>query len=122
MRNLNRQQRHAIWVERLERFAAADVTVAEFCRRERVSVPSFYAWRKRAALASSAKAGSAQGVAGESKFLPLVVSGMAVPPMLMLPGGATIELSSQLGRRQLVDLIAAVVEATNAPRGTREEA
>ena len=122
MPKVNCQQRHARWVERLERFADAKVSVAEFCRREAVSVASFYAWKKRLPRASDAKSRVGNGVAAETKFLPLVVSTpttppiAATPPMLRLPGGAAIELPSHIERRQLVDLIAAVVEATEPSR------
>lgn len=37
----------AVWRERLARFRHSELTVVEFCRRERVSQPSFYQWRKR---------------------------------------------------------------------------
>ena len=35
------------WSQVLERFAAAGLTVGEFCARERLSVSSFYRWRDR---------------------------------------------------------------------------
>ena len=35
------------WTERLERFAKSRQTVAEFCRDERVSAPSFYQWKQK---------------------------------------------------------------------------
>jgi hypothetical protein len=38
------------WQRRLGRFQEARQSVAEFCRKEGVSVPSFYQWRKRLAL------------------------------------------------------------------------
>jgi hypothetical protein len=121
MPKLNCQQRHAVWVERLERFADANVTVAEFCRREVVSVASFYAWRKRLPLVSVAKPRLGKTVAAESKFLQLVVKAATTQPLLRLPGGAAIELPCQLGRPQLTDLIAAVVEATASSRTDSEE-
>jgi hypothetical protein len=37
------------WVERLERFAASDQTVAAFCTAEGVSLSNFYLWRRRLA-------------------------------------------------------------------------
>lgn len=37
----------AVWRERLERFSMSGLTVARFCARERVSVASFYHWRKK---------------------------------------------------------------------------
>jgi hypothetical protein len=35
------------WVERLERFAASNHTVAAFCANEGVSSSNFYLWRRR---------------------------------------------------------------------------
>ena len=37
------------WRRRMTRFEEAQQSVAEFCRREGVSAPSFYQWRKRLA-------------------------------------------------------------------------
>ena len=37
------------WRERLERFAVSDLTIAEFCRLEGYSQPSFYQWRRKLA-------------------------------------------------------------------------
>ena len=40
-------QPEAAWRGRMARFRRGTLSVAEFCRREGVSVPSFYQWRKR---------------------------------------------------------------------------
>jgi putative transposase len=40
-------QRETAWRERLARFAGGRQTVAAFCRREAVSVATFYHWRAR---------------------------------------------------------------------------
>jgi len=37
----------SVWRERLARFRVGDLKVAEFCRREGVSIASFYRWRGR---------------------------------------------------------------------------
>ena len=39
--------RSRLWQQRLARFQASRQSVAEFCRQEGVSPPSFYLWRKR---------------------------------------------------------------------------
>jgi hypothetical protein len=39
------------WVERMERFQATHLTVAEFCAAEGVSVPAFYQWKRTLAAA-----------------------------------------------------------------------
>jgi transposase-like protein len=38
---------YAVWRKRWELFESSTLTVAEFCRREGVSQPNFYQWRKR---------------------------------------------------------------------------
>ena len=40
-------QAEAAWRGRMARFRRGTLTVVEFCRREGVSVPNFYQWRKR---------------------------------------------------------------------------
>lgn len=35
------------WTRRLARYEASNETVARFCHREGVSVPSFYGWKKK---------------------------------------------------------------------------
>ncbi len=39
--------RSRLWQQRLARFQASRQSVAEFCRQEGISPPSFYLWRKR---------------------------------------------------------------------------
>ena len=35
-----------LWRRRIKRFAAANMTVAQFCRSEGISQPSFYQWKR----------------------------------------------------------------------------
>jgi hypothetical protein len=37
----------AEWQQRLRRFAKSGLTVARLCARERVSVPTFWYWRRK---------------------------------------------------------------------------
>jgi hypothetical protein len=41
------QAKRQQWADRLERFQGSGQTVAEFCRAECVSPPSFYHWRRK---------------------------------------------------------------------------
>jgi len=43
-----------LWVKRFDRFRQSGLTIAQFCRDEKVAVPSFNYWRKRIAPASTA--------------------------------------------------------------------
>ena len=102
--------RRELWLARMRRYSQCDLTVAQFCRHERVSVPSFYQWRKKLADATE----SSQTAA--AKFVPVRVIGPvpSATPILRLPGGAFIELPGALGREQLAELVAACVDATKA--------
>lgn len=112
MSHLTSDQRRALWTERLERFGASSLTVAEFCRREAVSVPSFYNWKKRLGQNSKAKQRTKRTGDTAGTFVPICLGGLDHPPKLNLPGGASIELPSQLSRDQLTNLIAAVIGVT----------
>jgi hypothetical protein len=101
------------WRERLRRYASSSFTVAEFCRREGVSVANFYCWRRRLADASpsvSAKrASSERGLQASPAFQPLLLSGVGVVTV-ELAGGARIELPAEAGlvRAVVAELLAGV--------------
>ena len=46
-RDLDRQTKLGEWRDRLERFDKSSGTVMQFCRKERVSQPTFYKWKKK---------------------------------------------------------------------------
>ena len=82
------------WTKRLTRFEAADETVARFCQREGVSVPSFYAWKKKLRQAAAPNGAS-------PRFLPVQIT----PPkttaakretVVRLGHGIQIEFGSDL--------------------------
>lgn len=87
----------AVWRERLARFEGGDLTVAEFCRREGVSEPSFYGWRKRLpqgrrrADRRRQQDRTTADVKKSSPFVPVHVSGLTAT-VIELPGGATIRV------------------------------
>jgi transposase-like protein len=101
------QDRAATWGERLGRYERAGQTVAEFCRQEGVSVPSFYQWRKRLAQPSSRSA------ARLPAFQQVLLSGGVVA--VELPSGVRMELPAEH-----VQLVRAVVaELLEAELGRR---
>ena len=115
MPQLSSPQRLALWTERLQRFQSANLTVADFCRREAISVPSFYNWKKRLNQHSTSKRLRKQRTTGDPKFVPLVVNAAAVTAVkLNLPGGASIDLATELNTERLADLIGVVIEVTEA--------
>lgn len=120
----------ALWRERFRRYERADVTVAEFCRREGVSVPSFYQWRKRLAQSSANERSKRTvqrrtvapahlpGTAREHvpAFQQVVLSHGGVVA-IELPSGVRVELPADqlpLVRAVMADLLQA---PTNRPAG-----
>ena len=101
--------KEVLWRERLERQARSGLSIAAFCRREGLSPPSFYQWRRR--LAESA--------AQRPLLMPVHVAESSEPLAgieIELPGGAVVRLPAGTAR----ELIAATIDA--AVRAGREEA
>jgi transposase-like protein len=75
----------AEWQGRLRRFAAGGLSVAEFCRHEGVSGPSFYSWRKRLR--------NHYASAGRPSFLPVrLTTAPSRPIVIGLPNGVRVRV------------------------------
>jgi transposase len=75
-----------LWRGRLRRFDISRLTVAEFCKREGVSIPSFYQWRKRIAAREE---GTVDGMNRPQAFIPVrLTQGAAVE--IHLPNGTRV--------------------------------
>ena len=96
-----------IWRERLARYRRCAETVADFCEREGVSTPTFYAWKRR--LTGRAVNGQATR-RGTPLFVPLSLRPVAAAVRIVLPGGAVVELPSGADERLLRTCIRAAVE------------
>ena len=81
----------AAWRGRFRRFARSGLAVARFCAKERVSVASFYYWRK-----NLGPQGRPQLVPEcDDAFQQVTVVSAAVGVSIRLPGGAQIEVGSE---------------------------
>jgi len=72
-----------LWRSRMQRFRASGLSVTRFCEQERVSLPSFYQWRKRLA-------DGAENTAPPT-FLPVRVT-QSPAVEIRLPSGARISV------------------------------
>lgn len=99
------------WRRLLVRFVSSDLSVAEFCRREQVSVASFYQWRKKL----QAKDGDPVPTAPTPPtFLPVQVAATTSLLHVAFPNGATLTLP--VDDHQLIKLsIEAVAMARTTP-------
>ena len=89
--------REAVWRRRLTRFGRRNWTIAEFCRRERVSIPTFYHWRKRLGLPpgkSPARDAPAQRAQAQRDTRPFVAVRVAAPAIaeIEFPDGVRIRV------------------------------
>jgi hypothetical protein len=89
--------RRGIWSERLRRYANSGSTIAAFCERERVSIQSFYYWRRKL-LGPGGTAGGGNGrmprvgrVPQKRDFVPIAIRNSAAVRM-RLPNGAQLWL------------------------------
>ena len=82
----------AEWRGRFERFRRSGLSVSRFCHAEKVSVPSYYQWRKKLAAGSPAGiARSAAGAAAAESFARVRLVG-AANLAAWLPGGTRLEI------------------------------
>jgi hypothetical protein len=99
MARQNDRRKLAEWQQRLRRFEKSGLTVARFCTRERVAVPTFWYWRRKCADDAPAPR------AASAVFSPVEVVGSGTVT-LRLATGAVMELPDDR-----LDLNRAVVEA-----------
>ena len=88
------------WQRRMTRFQETRQSVAEFCRREGVSTPTFYQWRKRLAQ----RPGPVEEGAGFRPVRLVNPAGVAV----QLPGGTQLQVptSDRRALRLVIDTVA----------------
>lgn len=91
-------QAEAEWRKRLAKFRRSGLTVAEFCRREGISQPSFYHWRRRLedgkGIAKSRRANRPAGPA-TVEFLPLHMTSAAAVAEVEFPNGVRVRVPAE---------------------------
>jgi hypothetical protein len=82
-----------LWLDRLARFPDSGLTPAPFCAIEAVSVPSFYAWKRRLAAQARAAATSPDQVPDRGpRLLPVRLQPPGLAVELLLPTGMLLHL------------------------------
>ena len=106
-------QKRSQWRQRFRRFGRSKLTVAEFCRRERVSVPSFYEWRRR--VAESSPNGHIPRSAEQARFIPVQVAPTTASLQVEFPNGVRLTLPSS--DRELVRMSIETIAQAPAQQG-----
>jgi transposase len=98
-----------LWMDRLARFPASGLTVAQFCAIEAVSLPSFYFWKRR--LAAETQAATPQDPSERGpRLLPVKLKPAAPAVELVLTTGTVLRLSPGCDLTWVRSLIAALGE------------
>ena len=105
-------ERQRQWRDRLRRFTRSKLSVAEFCRREGVSVPSFYHWRKK--LRATGRVGDDAIPTTEATFLPVQVA-TSGNVQVAFPNGVTLTLPIE--EHALIKLCIEVIAQTRTNMG-----
>lgn len=117
------------WRERISRHRRSGLSIAEFCRRERLSQASFFAWRKRV-VGQRAAAGRRPtrasvhptrrgATASVARFVELPPPVLPVQPpsssvQITLPGGAVVTLPQDASNELVAVVIRAAVQVPAA--------
>ncbi len=112
--------KYAAWRKRLKRFSRSGLTVARFCGGERVSMASFYLWRKK--LGHKDRRRRVTNGRGAFQRVAVVPAALRVVPRsaaicIQLPCGTRIEV----GAEDLDAVRAVVAEVARAGRGPGSE-
>jgi len=106
----------AMWRERFKRFSSSGIPVGPFCSRERVSVASFYHWRKKLGPKGLRRC-TTDGHGGFQQVTVAPAAPGLVPTAsticIQLPCGTRIEV----GTEDLDALRTVVAEVVQADRG-----
>ena len=121
-------QKVAEWRARFERFETAGKSVTRFCLGERVSVPSYYQWRRKLAWAGASRSVSPAISRSSSRSAVVEESGAFAPVRLVgaasvtarLRGGTLLEIP--LGDLRALALVIETLVRAEAPRTSDTEA
>lgn len=115
--------RESYWRGVLEQQAQSGLSVANFCRQESISAPSFYIWRKKLAAWDTAGGGTQEANSGArqasstdraiARLLPVHIESLEspTPVRILLPQGVSIDAPSNIPQSELAELLRALGEA-----------
>src|ERR1700678_284679 len=80
----------SLWEKRLRTFEQSRQSVSTFCSEHGLSLPSFYAWRRR--LRCSDSVSTPVAAADEPRFVPIKLLSTSTPIELVLPTGTVVRV------------------------------
>ena len=110
--------KEAFWRSMIERHRQSGLSIREFCRREKLSEPSFYAWRREIARrdAQSRIVPKRPRRRRKASFVPVRLATETAPSggriEIELSRDRRIHLTSPIDRQALADVLAVLEGAT----------
>lgn len=108
----------AVWRGRIAEQRRSGLSIAEFCRLQGCSAPSFYVWRKRLRSGRSGAVGASGAVDARggrptpALFVPLTLGPADCQGVrIELPGGAVVSLPADASAELVTTAIQAVLSA-----------
>ena len=102
--NVSRRQ---YWQGKLESWRAGGLSVRQFCKRQGVSEPSFYCWRKKLAKDGTVNCGKEPRLS--SSFIEVALPGdKPVTLELVLASGHTLRIVSGIDSETLTNVLSAL--------------
>jgi hypothetical protein len=106
--------RERVWRDVLRRQARSRLSVAEFCRREGLSQPSFYAWRRTITQRDGRRPDCSDSDAQAVGFLPVrlreVASRVEASITIELAEGLVVRLAESTPIERIAELVRALRE------------
>jgi transposase len=83
----------SLWDKRLRHFEQSGQSASTFCSQQGLSLPSFYAWRRRLRCSDSASTPvDASNTADGPRFVPIKLLPASTPVELVLPTGTIVRV------------------------------
>ncbi|NIA31952.1 MAG: hypothetical protein GWP06_18835 [Actinobacteria bacterium] len=103
---------HQFWQMVMETFKTSGLSVRNFCKKEGLSEPAFYAWRKKLTKNDEPKKDSPKDNKNSSAFIKVSVpQNNSAPLELMLSSGNSLRISSGTDSQTLTNVLSALCEA-----------
>jgi|SRR5277367_4656794 len=83
---------HSLWEKRLHLFEQSGLSASTFCAQQGLSLPSFYAWRRRLRCSVGASTPVAADLPDEPLFVPIRLLPASTPIELVLPTGTVVRV------------------------------
>lgn len=108
-----RGKKEAYWRRQFSQYECCGTSIAEFCRRRRITVHQFHWWKRKLSSLDSQEGACQVGVEDEPAFIPVRLPVFSGGPIEVVhPGGCVIRVSTGFD----ADSLRRVLDTLSGPR------